>query len=72
MGAVRGKPGTVVFADTCGYHKQLKPESGERMLLVAHYVSGHAVRPRVVELTGVDDVALSDDQFVAVHDRPRS
>ena len=35
-----GAPGTVVFADTCGYHKQLKPESGERLLLVAHYVSG--------------------------------
>jgi hypothetical protein len=66
-----GRPGTVVFADTCGYHKQVKPESDERILLVAHYVSGSPNVPRVVELTGVDDSALSDDQFVAVHDRPR-
>ena len=66
-----GEPGTVVFADTCGYHKQLKPEAGERMLLVAHYVSGRPYVPRAIELTGVDDSSLSDDQFVAVHDRPR-
>jgi hypothetical protein len=66
-----GPPATVVFADTCGYHKQLKPESGERMLLVSHYVSGTPMVPRVVEWTGVDDASLSDDQYVAVHDRPR-
>ncbi len=66
-----GAPATVVFADTCGYHKQLKPESGERMLMVSHYVSGTPLVPRVVELTGADDALLSDDQFVAVHDRPR-
>ena len=62
---------SVVFADTCGYHKQLKPESGERMLMVSHYVSGTPMVPSVVEWTGIDDSALSDDQFVAVHDRPR-
>ena len=66
-----GPPATVVFADTCGYHKQLKPESGERMLMVSHYVSGTPMVPRAVEWTGVDDASLSDDQFVAVHDRPR-
>ena len=66
-----GSPGTVVFADTCGYHKQLKPESGERLLLVAHYVSGKPYVGRALELTSVDDAKLSDDQFVAVHDRPR-
>jgi hypothetical protein len=66
-----GRPGTIVFADTCGYHKQVKPESDERMLLVAHYVSGSPFVPRVLELTGVDDARLSDDQFVAVHDRQR-
>jgi hypothetical protein len=66
-----GKPGTVVFADTCGYHKQVKPESDERMLLVAHYVSGSPFVPRVLELTGAGAAALSDDQYVAVHDRPR-
>ncbi len=66
-----GAPATVVFADTCGYHKQLKPESGERMLLVAHYVSGTPYVERAVDITGVDDATLSDDEFVAVHDRPR-
>jgi hypothetical protein len=66
-----GSPATVVFADTCGYHKQLKPESGERMLLVAHYVSGTPYVGRAVDITGADDASLSDDAFVAVHDRPR-
>jgi hypothetical protein len=66
-----GHPGTVVFADTCGYHKQVKPESDERMLLVAHYVSGSPFVPRVVELTRADETSLSNDQYVAVFDRPR-
>ena len=66
-----GAPATVVFADTCGYHKQVKPERGERMLLVAHYVSGAPFVPRVVEITSLDDATLSDDQFVAAHDRTR-
>ena len=42
-----GPRATVVFADTCGYHKQLKPESGERLLAVSHYVSGTPLVPRV-------------------------
>jgi hypothetical protein len=66
-----GSRGTVVFADTCGYHKQRKPDSAERMLLMAHYVSGRPYVPRAVELTGADPAALSDDQYVAVFDRPR-
>ena len=41
------------------------------MLLVAHYVSGTPYVERAVDITGVDDGALSDDEFVAVHDRPR-
>jgi hypothetical protein len=67
-----GKPGTVVFADTCGYHKQVKPESDERMLLVSHYVSGTPFVPTVVEFRGADAAPLSEDQFVAVHDRLRT
>jgi hypothetical protein len=67
-----GKPGSVVFADTCGYHKQLKPESDERLLLVAHYVSGTPFVPRALELHGADPGVLTDDQFVAVFDRTRS
>jgi hypothetical protein len=66
-----GRRGTVVFADTCGYHKQRKPESAERMLLMAHYVSGRPYVSRAVELTGADPSALSDDQYVAVFDRLR-
>jgi hypothetical protein len=66
-----GKAGTVVFADTCGYHKQLKPENSERLMLVAHYVSGTPFVPRALELNGVDADSLSDEQHVAVFDRPR-
>jgi hypothetical protein len=67
-----GIRGTVVFADTCGYHKQLKPAGEERLLLVSHYVSGTPYVPRALELTGADAATLTDEQFVAVHDRTRS
>lgn len=66
-----GRPGTVVFADTCGYHKQLKPESDERLLLVSHYVSGTPFVPSTLELRDVDESSLTDDQYVAVFDRLR-
>jgi Phytanoyl-CoA dioxygenase (PhyH) len=67
-----GLPGTIVFADTCGYHKQLKPESDERVKLVAHYVSGTPYVPAALELRGIDESALSDDQYYAVFDRGRA
>ena len=66
-----GRPRTVVFADTCGYHKQVKPEGAERLLLVAHYVSGTPFVPRALELRGVATSGLTDDQYVAVFDRSR-
>jgi Phytanoyl-CoA dioxygenase (PhyH) len=69
---LEGGPGTVVLADTCGYHKQLKPESDERVKLVAHYVSGTPYVPPALELRGVDEAALTDDQFYAVFDRGRA
>lgn len=65
-----GGPGTVVFADTCGYHKQVKPESEERLLLVSHYVSGTPFVERALELRGVDGTTLDRDQQVAVLGRP--
>ena len=68
---LEGSPGTVVFADTCGYHKQLKPESDERVKLVAHYVSGTPYVEGALELRGVDSSALSEDQYYAVFDRAR-
>ena len=67
---LEGRPGTVVFADTCGYHKQLKPESEERVMLVAQYVSGAPYVGRELELEGVDAAALTLDQHYAVFDRP--
>jgi hypothetical protein len=67
----QGRPGTVVFADTCGYHKQQKPETDERVLLVAHYVSGTPLVPSALELRNVDAPSLSGDQHYAVFDRPR-
>jgi hypothetical protein len=69
---LEGAPGTVVFADTCGYHKQLKPESDERVKLVAHYVSGTPYVPPALELRGVEQSSLSDDQYYAVFDRGRA
>jgi len=68
---LEGAPGTIVFADTCGYHKQLKPESDERVKLVAHYVSGTPYVAGVLELEGVDESSLTDDQYYAVFDRSR-
>jgi hypothetical protein len=69
---LEGGPRTIVFADTCGYHKQLKPESDERVKLVAHYVSGSPYVPSALELEGVDAAALNEDQHYAVFDRPPS
>ena len=68
---LEGEAGTLVFADTCGYHKQLKPESAERVKLVAQYVSGAAYVPRALELDGVDPTRLTSDQYYAVFDHPR-
>jgi hypothetical protein len=67
---LEGPRGTVVFAETCGYHKQLKPESAERVKLVAQYVSGATYVPQALELEGVDPGRLNVDQHYAVFDRP--
>ena len=64
-----GPPGTVVFAETCGYHKQLKPVSDERVKLVAQYVSGAPYVAPALELTGIDASSLTEDQHYAVFDR---
>ena len=69
---LEGAPGTVVFADTCGYHKQLKPESEERLKLVAQYVSGAPYVGRDLELENLDASELSEDQHYAAFDRPPS
>lgn len=69
---LEGESGTIVFADTCGYHKQLKPESEERVKLVAQYISGTPYVPLALKLTGIDAATLTDDQHYAVFDRPPS
>jgi phytanoyl-CoA dioxygenase PhyH len=68
---LEGAPGTIVLADTCGYHKQLKPESDQRVKLVAHYVSGTPYVAPAISIEGVDADALDDDQYYAVFDRAR-
>jgi hypothetical protein len=69
---LEGAPGTIVFAETCGYHKQLKPESEERLKLVAQYVSGSPYVGRELELENLDASALSEDQHYAAFDSPPS
>jgi hypothetical protein len=69
---LEGESGTIVFADTCGYHKQLKPESEERVKLVAQYISGTPYVPLALKLTGIDAAGLTEDQHYAVFDRPPS
>ena len=69
---LEGGPGTIVFADTCGYHKQLKPEREERLKLVAQYVSSSPYVGRELELEDLDASALTEDQHYAAFDRPPS
>jgi hypothetical protein len=65
--------GTVVLADTGGYHKGGKPIRGERLLWTAQFTSGAATFPRNFELE--HDGAgrsLSLDQRFALFERPRA
>ena len=61
-----GDAGTVVLADTCGYHKQLKPESEERLVLMIQYTSGTPHYPRSLEISGADGGGLTEDQRAAL------
>ena len=47
-----GPAGTVALADTCGYHKQLKPDDGERLLFMAQYTSHRPNWPPALSVTG--------------------
>jgi Phytanoyl-CoA dioxygenase (PhyH) len=66
-----GEPGTVVIADTCGYHKGGKPERDDRLLWTAQYTSGAAEAKRNFRLDGVAPKALTVDQRFAVFEDPR-
>lgn len=61
-----GKVGDVIFADTCGYHKGLKPTQGYRLMLMAHYASRCAVTGSDIVLEGSADGVLSRDQISAL------
>jgi hypothetical protein len=61
-----GDAGTVVLADTCGYHKQLKPETGDRLLVMSQYTSGTPAYPCDLEIDGVSVNDLTVDQRCAV------
>ena len=66
-----GEPGTVVIADTCGYHKGGKPERDDRLLWTAQYTSGAAEAKRNFRLDGVTPETLTVDQRFAVFEDPR-
>lgn len=65
-----GEPGTIVLADTCGYHKQQKPTTEERLLIAAQYTSATPIFPRELEISGVDGAELTEEQRYAVFERP--
>jgi hypothetical protein len=61
-----GPAGTVILADTIGYHKQLKSRGGERMLVMTQYTSGTPHYPGAIEIRGADPAGLSPDQLAAL------
>jgi hypothetical protein len=65
-----GKAGTVILADTCGYHKQLKPTGGERVLMVAEFTSGTPFSERPTEIDCPDPGALTPEQRFALIRNP--
>ena len=66
-----GPPGTVVLADTCGYHKGGKPTKGDRLLWTAQFTSGAADAKRNFELTDGPRSGLSPEQRWALFENPR-
>jgi hypothetical protein len=66
-----GPPGTVVLADTCGYHKGGKPTTGDRLLWTAQYTTGAADARRNFELAGEAPSHLTPEQRWALFERPR-
>jgi hypothetical protein len=65
-----GNAGTVILADTCGYHKQLKPIDGERLLMIAEYTSGTPFSERPNEIVCPDPSRLTEDQRFALLKNP--
>ena len=66
-----GPPGTVVLADTCGYHKGGKPTKGDRLLWTAQFTSGAADAKRNFELADGAPDGLTAEQRWALYEDPR-
>ena len=66
-----GPPGTVVLADTCGYHKGGKPTKGDRLLWTAQFTSGAADAKRNFELADGAPDGLTPEQRWALYEDPR-
>jgi hypothetical protein len=66
-----GPVGTVVVADTCGFHKGGKPVEGERMLWTAQYTSGAPRDARDFTVGENGTAQLSVDQRYALLEHPR-
>ena len=66
-----GPPGTVVLADTCGYHKGGKPTKGDRLLWTAQFTSGAADAKRNFELADGAPAGLTPEQRWALYENPR-
>lgn len=61
-----GKMGDVIFADTCGYHKGLKPTQGYRLMLMVHFASRTAVTGSDILLQDSANGVLSAEQIAAL------
>jgi hypothetical protein len=65
-----GTAGTIILADTCGYHKQVKPTGGERVLMIAEFTSGTPFSERPTEIAFSEADALTPEQRFALVREP--
>lgn len=61
-----GATGSTIFADTCGFHKGVKPVEGHRLMLMAHYTSSAARSPNELKLNDFQRGAFSEEQLMAL------
>ncbi|HKQ29795.1 MAG TPA: phytanoyl-CoA dioxygenase family protein [Burkholderiales bacterium] len=61
-----GVSGDTIFADTCGFHKGVKPTRGYRLMLMVHYASRAAVSGKDIHFSESPAGALSPAQIAAI------
>lgn len=61
-----GDAGSVIFADTSGYHKGVKPVEGYRVMLMLHYASRAAVTGSELQVQGSVPAWLVHSQRIAL------